>query len=104
MASYRIKRIGILQAAIYSASASFVVGLAIGVIITLSAAIWGWTTPEESGWALLVKGGFLTILFWPAYLAVIGFFSGLIFPVIYNVASSLSGGIEIELDAPAPKA
>ena len=100
MATYRIKRIGVLQAAVYSASASLVVGLAIGIVITLAAAIWGWTTPDESGWLLLIKGGFLTIIIWPAYLAAVGFFSGLIFPVIYNAASSLSGGIEVELDIP----
>lgn len=93
-----IKRVGVGSVALYVGTAGAVVGVLIGVTITLLMSMWGWTSPVASGWEILFRGTFWTVLVWPAWLFVTGYIAGAVWGWIYNVAADIMGGIKIDLE------
>ncbi|MFE4105868.1 hypothetical protein [Almyronema epifaneia] len=92
-----IKKLDILSVGKIQALVLAVLGLIIGVFIALMSLSMGTAMGNNSPMAGLV-GGIGAIIFIPLFYAVIGFIGGIITAVVYNLAASAIGGIEMEFD------
>ncbi len=96
-----IKRFGVISVAKFTAVLTALYGLLIGIIAAFSgrfdpvAAGLGHDVPGTIG--LIGLGVGIVVLFVLAA-ALIGFIAGAILAVLYNIAFSTTGGIEVELD------
>ena len=105
MAKMVIKRIGVFSAAkIYSvimAGVGLVVGIPLGLIMMIfGAAMMSMSSGRESaaGGGMGIGIGLFYMIGLPIIYGVIGFIFGAIGALIYNVASGILGGLELELE------
>lgn len=91
---WRLRRIGVLSAALVSAVTNAVLGLVIALVIALAAGFLAKLAPTLH---LPFRGGATLIVFPLAY-GAIGFVAGALGAALYNLASLLTGGLKIHLE------
>ncbi len=96
-----IKRFGVISVAKFTAVLTALYGLLIGIFAALGARF----SPDAVGIAHGIPGAVGTIglgvgivVLFVLAAALIGFIAGAILAVLYNVAFSTTGGIEVDLD------
>jgi hypothetical protein len=92
-----LRRIGVFSMGRFLACFQGLVGLLVGTVIALISLAAG--APKEGGGAAnwLLGLGILAMVLVPIIYAVIGFVSGVIGALLFNLVASISGGIEVEL-------
>ena len=98
-----VKRVGPLSVAKNAAVIYALLGLVIGGLFSLAAmagAFSGFAGEENVGVAAGMAGlfGVGAIVIAPIMYGCIGFVSGLIMSVLYNIVASMIGGIEMEVE------
>ena len=105
MATTRIRRFGVLSVGKVSGMLYALFGLLAGAILALLSLFGAGLTAalQESGAPAFmgVLFGFGAIIILPIFYGVIGFLGGMLSAAIYNLAAGATGGIEMELTAPA---
>ncbi len=91
----KLRRLGVLSVGLMMGVVYGLFGLIAGLIITLiSVTISG--AFDQSGFGFLFGVG--SIIFLPIFYGILGFIGGLIFALIYNLAATFTGGIEMEFE------
>jgi DNA-directed RNA polymerase subunit RPC12/RpoP len=91
---WRLRRIGVLSAALVSAVTNAVLGLGVALAFALAAGFLKRLAPALN---LPFRGG-LTLMALPLAYAVIGFVGGAIGAAVYNLAARFTGGLRIHLE------
>lgn len=101
-----IKRFGVASVAKVLGAAYATIGLIAGFFVTLAAAVGGVAAIVESqdvgGGAAGMLFGVGAIVFFPIFYGLIGFVSGAIGALIYNLFAGIVGGVEIDVET-APR-
>ncbi len=93
--SLKLRRLGVLSVGLLMGVLYGLFGLIAGLFITLiSVAVSG--AFDQSGFGFLFGIGSIIIL--PIFYGILGFLGGLIFALIYNLAGTFTGGIEMEFE------
>ena len=96
-----LKRIGVLSlakiAGILYAGAGVIVGLFFAAISSMAGMAGSQMDPDMPGW-IGPLFGVGAIVFLPILYGVIGFVSGAVGALIYNLFSGIVGGVELELE------
>ncbi len=95
--TYQVRRLGLGQTAIVFGA----MYLLFGIIISVMFAAIGAVMPRgEMGPEAFMFGG-MFLIFMPLMYAVLGFISGLLVALFYNVIAGMTGGLEVELASAA---
>ncbi len=93
-----LKRIDVLSAGKVSGVIYAGIGLIVGAFFSLFSLVGLAAVGDDNGaYALLMGIG--AVIFMPIFYGVVGFIGGVVGAVIYNIAASVLGGIELELQA-----
>ena len=98
MATHSVSRIGALSLAKMLAVTYAFLGLFIGGIVSLFAAMGGAMGKDAAGGLGAMIFGVGAVIVLPIVYGCLGFVGGLITSVLYNLVAKVVGGIEIELD------
>jgi hypothetical protein len=98
-----LKRVGVLSVGKMMGCLYAVLGLIEGAIFSL-VSVLGATFGSHEGLFPGALFGVLAIIFLPLIAGVIGFIGGIIVGALYNVASGMIGGIELEFEGSKPDA
>jgi hypothetical protein len=90
----KIKRIGVLSLGVNSAIYLGLFGLVLGLLMALMSMIGG---ASMEGGGVLAGMGLLAIVLFPILYAIAGFIGGLLFALFMNIAFSITGGQDIDL-------
>lgn len=90
-----IKRVGVFTLGKVTGAMSVLFGLIVGAILTLIALFGGVAAGAGPGGALFGIGA---IILFPIFYGILGFIYGIISAVIYNLISSMIGGIVIQTE------
>lgn len=91
-----VKQIGVLSAGKMLGALYGILGLLLGGLFTLFAVI-GFSGSGEGGGQFAFLFGVGAIIIFPLMYGFIGFVGGIISAALYNLLSSVVGGIEIEM-------
>ena len=93
-----IRRVGVLQMAKIEAALCAVLGLCVGAMIALLSMLDIAILPNVSGGIFGVMLGGGAIIMVPLVGSIYGAIMGVLWALLYNVAASLAGGIELETE------
>jgi DNA-directed RNA polymerase subunit RPC12/RpoP len=97
MVSWRLRRVGVFSVALISTVVYAIFGLFVGLLVAAVGML-----PRAAGVAVSALRGPLlgaaAVVALPFVYAVIGFFSGLLFALLYNLAARLTGGVELTME------
>lgn len=96
MTTKYLKKIGVLSLGKISGVLYGIMGLMAGAMITLMSLLMGSTMGAAGLGAVLFGVGAIIAL--PIFYGVVGFISGIIAALIFNVATGYIGGLEIEVE------
>lgn len=94
--SLRLKRIGVLSVAIFSAAMGAALGLIAGLMLFLYAGLGAAQVQGGNQMNWLAGFGIAGLIVVPLLYGMMGFIGGAINALIYNVIAGLTGGIELE--------
>ena len=92
----RLRRIGLLSAGLFSASAGVIFGLLFGIIALFAAALGALNDPGGQNTPALLGFGVGMLVGVPLFYGFAGLVGGIINAVIYNILAGITGGIEME--------
>jgi hypothetical protein len=92
-----IKRINPMSIAKIAGVVYAVIGLLIGAILSLAAIGGSMFLPQENGGAFGAIFGVAAIVLAPIFYGALGFVTTFIGALLFNAASGLTGGVEIEV-------
>ena len=104
MAKVQIKRVGVFSCAKMYAITLAAVGLLIGIIYGVIFMVLGGAMLAGGGRDTGMAGGstivigLVMIIVIPVFYGILGFIGGLVGGTVYNIASGIVGGIEMELE------
>ena len=105
MTNLTIKRVGVLSLAKIFAIVMLVLGLIIGVIYGLFFMLLGGALFSQAGGrdaaALGVVGGLAAMVMIPLFYGGLGFVMGAIYAAVFNAASGVLGGLELQVEGAA---
>jgi hypothetical protein len=90
-----LRRIGPLSAAKISGVMNIVFGLIVGFFFTVASVLMS-SSPDAPPAGMLFGVGAVVVL--PVLYGVLGFVSGLVGALLYNVFAGVVGGLELELE------
>ncbi len=95
-----IKRFGVVSVAKFTAVLTAMYGLVLGIIAALGAGAKDGVARCTRPWAPSGRSGSAVgiVVLVVLAMALVGFVTGAVLAVIYNIASRATGGIEIDLD------
>jgi len=95
-----IKRVGPVSVAKNAAILYALMGLVLGLIFSLVSVVGGFAAPEDSGFAAGMGAalGIGAVIAMPILYACLGFVGALIGAVLYNMASGIVGGIQVDVE------
>jgi hypothetical protein len=94
-----IKRIAPVSAGKLLAVLYALLGLLIGAFVSIFALLGGLAGgAEAAGGQLAMIGGMLSIVWMPLFYGIVGFIGGLIGALLFNLAASLAGGLQVDVD------
>jgi DNA-directed RNA polymerase subunit RPC12/RpoP len=92
---WRLRRVGVLSAAIVSGVAYAVLGLALGLVVAVASTF----LPAPAIPIVSTKlVGALAVVVFPLLYGAIGFLAGLLGALLYNLAARLAGGVRLLLE------
>ncbi|MGE5235670.1 MAG: hypothetical protein ACM3O7_04935 [Acidobacteriota bacterium] len=95
--TWRVRRLGVLSTALTSAVIHAVLGLVVGALVALVGML-----PRAAGVAVsLLRGpllGAAALVGLPLLYAAVGFVSGVVLALLYNLAARLTGGVELTME------
>jgi hypothetical protein len=91
----KIKRFGVLSMGLNFGIYLALFGLVAGLLIALGSMLGGGLMGEGGG--MMAGMGLLAVIIIPILYAIIGFIGGLLAALFMNVAFSITGGLEIDL-------
>jgi len=98
MKTLKLKRIGVLSAAIFQGAAMAAIALLAVLVFLVVGGIFVGTSGGE-GLEGFLTGGPMALLVAPIIYGVMGFIGGAIGASIYNIVAKMTGGIEYETEA-----
>ncbi len=104
MNKLQIKKVGVLSYAKITAVLCFIIGLLLGVIYFFVAVVFGAMLMGVGGRGGAAAGGFsfvyglIMLIMFPIIYGAVGFISGALGALIYNLLAGMIGGIEIEVE------
>ena len=94
MDSIRIKKIGVVSLANVYAMVNVIIGLLIGLIFTILSFVGTSVEGTETGTLAIVFGMFAILIF-PIALGIMGWISGALTAILYNLGSKITNGIKL---------
>lgn len=103
----RIRSVGVLSVGKIFGTLYAILGLLIGLVFALIAAVGGAAALNQPGAKAAFPGaalGVFAIVVLPVFYGIGGFIGGLITAGLYNLVAGMVGGIEVEFERDRPEA